>query len=83
MNIRFGVFLGSRVPGSRFLKGEGSDLEHLRGSAMETLTKPDEVCATPQEARADRRRIKALEKDIGRKKKLALRGKVWVKMIVP
>jgi glycosyltransferase involved in cell wall biosynthesis len=35
---------------------------------METLTKPDEVCATPQEARGDRRRIKALEKDIGRKK---------------
>ena len=46
-----------------------SDLAQWRESAMAALAQPEEARATAQEARADRRRIKELEKDLQRKEK--------------
>ena len=46
-----------------------SDLTRWRESAMAALAQPEEVRATPQETRRDRRRIQELEKDLRRKEK--------------
>ena len=46
-----------------------SDLAQWRESAMAALAQPEEARATAQETRADRRRIKELEKDLRRKEK--------------
>ena len=46
-----------------------SDLGQWRESAMAALAQPEEARATAQETRADRRRIKELEKDLRRKEK--------------
>ena len=46
-----------------------SDLQQWRDSAMTALAQPEEARATAQETRADRRRIKELEKDLRRKEK--------------
>ena len=46
-----------------------SDLQQWRESAMAALAQPEEARATAQETRADRRRIKELEKDLRRKEK--------------
>ena len=46
-----------------------SDLAQWRESAMAALAQPEEARATAQEARADRRRIKELEKDLQRGEK--------------
>ena len=46
-----------------------SDLEQWREGAMAALAQPEEARATAQETRADRRRIKELEKDLRRKEK--------------
>jgi hypothetical protein len=46
-----------------------SDLQQWRENAMAALAQPEEARATPQETRQDRRRIKALEKDLRRKEK--------------
>ena len=46
-----------------------SDLQQWRESAMAALAQPEEARATAQETRADRCRIKELEKDLRRKEK--------------
>ena len=46
-----------------------SDLAQWRESAMAALAQPEEARATAQETRADRRRIKELEKDLRHKEK--------------
>ena len=46
-----------------------SDLAQWRESAIVALAQPEEARATVQETRADRRRIKELEKDLRRKEK--------------
>ena len=46
-----------------------SDLAQWRESAISALAQPEEARATAQETRADRRRIKELEKDLRRKEK--------------
>ena len=46
-----------------------SDLQQWRDSAMAALAQPEEARATAQETRANRRRIKELEKDLRRKEK--------------
>ena len=46
-----------------------SDLAQWRESAIAALAQPEEARATVQETRADRRRIKELEKDLRRKEK--------------
>ena len=46
-----------------------SDLAQWRENAIAALAQPEEARATAQETRADRRRIKELEKDLRRKEK--------------
>jgi hypothetical protein len=46
-----------------------SDLAQWRESARSALAQPEDARATAQETRADRRRIKELEKDLRRKEK--------------
>ena len=46
-----------------------SDLQRWRESAVVALAQPEEARATPQETKHDRRRIKELERDLGRKEK--------------
>ncbi len=46
-----------------------SDLAQWRENAMAALAQPEEARVTAQETRADRRRIKELEKDLRRKEK--------------
>jgi transposase-like protein len=46
-----------------------SDLQQWRESATAALSGPQEARATPQETRGDRRRIKALERDLRRKER--------------
>ncbi len=46
-----------------------ADLQQWRQSAMAALSQPEEVRASPQETREDRRRIKELERDLRRKDK--------------
>ncbi|ABM34342.1 transposition helper protein [Paracidovorax citrulli AAC00-1] len=43
------------------------DLAHWRQAATAALAEPEEARATPQATRADRRRIKELERDLRRK----------------
>jgi len=43
------------------------ELEQWRGSAMTALATPEEARASPQATRADRKRIKELERDLLRK----------------
>lgn len=46
-----------------------TDLDAWRASATNALAGPDERRATPQQTRADQRRIKDLEKELNRKEK--------------
>jgi len=46
-----------------------ADLQQWRQSAMTALSQPEEVRASPQETREDRKRIKELERDLRRKEK--------------
>jgi transposase len=47
----------------------GTELEHWRSSATAALAEPEEARASPQATRADRRRIKELERELLRKER--------------
>ena len=45
------------------------ELEQWRTAATQALATPGEACASPSQTKADRRRIKELERDLRRKEK--------------